>query len=46
MPIRKRALPTAVHNVQVAAMLGVAMALKDTGLMAELDGDVAFMAFG
>ncbi|NLY53908.1 MAG: amidohydrolase [Firmicutes bacterium] len=32
------------HNVQVAAMLGVAMALKDTGLMAELDGDVAFMA--
>lgn len=32
------------HNAQVAGMLGVAMALKDTGLMAELDGDVAFMA--
>lgn len=32
------------HNAQVAGMLGVAMALKDTGLMAELHGDVAFMA--
>lgn len=32
------------HNAQVAGMLGVAMALKDTGLMAELSGDVAFMA--
>lgn len=32
------------HNVQIAGMLGVAMALKDTGLMAEFDGDVAFMA--
>ncbi|HHW98310.1 MAG TPA: amidohydrolase, partial [Firmicutes bacterium] len=32
------------HNAQVAGMLGVAMALKDTGIMAELDGDVAFMA--
>ncbi len=32
------------HNAQVAGMLGVAMALKDTGLMDELDGDVAFMA--
>lgn len=32
------------HNAQVAGMLGVAMAFKDTGLMSELDGDVAFMA--
>lgn len=32
------------HNAQIAGMLGVAMALKDTGLMSELDGDVAFMA--
>lgn len=32
------------HNAQVAGMLGVAMALKDTGLMRELAGDVAFMA--
>lgn len=32
------------HNAQIAGMLGVAMALKDTGLMAEFDGDVAFMA--
>ncbi|MGI6358043.1 MAG: amidohydrolase [Bacillota bacterium] len=32
------------HNAQVAGMLGVAMALKDTGLMDQLAGDVAFMA--
>ncbi len=32
------------HNVQIAGMLGVAMALKDTGIMSELDGDIAFMA--
>ena len=32
------------HNVQIAGMLGVAMALKDTGMMSELDGDIAFMA--
>ncbi len=32
------------HNAQVAGMLGVAMGLKDSGLMAELSGDVAFMA--
>ena len=32
------------HNAQVASMLGVAMALKDTGLFSELAGDVVFMA--
>jgi amidohydrolase len=32
------------HNAQVAGMLGVAMGLKDSGLMEELSGDVAFIA--
>ena len=32
------------HNVQTAAMLGVGMALKDSGVMEYLDGDVALMA--
>jgi amidohydrolase len=32
------------HNAQIASMLGLAMALKDTDLMAELWGDVVFMA--
>lgn len=32
------------HNAQVAAMLGAALALKRSGAMAELDGDVSFLA--
>lgn len=32
------------HHAQIAAMLGAAIALKDSGIMAELDGDVTFMA--
>ena len=32
------------HNAQIAAMLGLAMALVETGLLSELNGDVVFMA--
>ena len=32
------------HNVQIATMLGTAIALKESGVMEELDGDVALMA--
>lgn len=32
------------HNAQIAAMLGVAFGLVRSGVMEELDGDVAFMA--
>lgn len=32
------------HNAQLAAMLGTAIVLKQSGIMAELDGDVTFMA--
>jgi len=32
------------HNVQIANMLAVAWALKDSGVMAELSGDVVFFA--
>lgn len=32
------------HNVQIANMLAVAWALKDSGIMAELSGDVVFFA--
>ncbi|MGE4214862.1 MAG: M20/M25/M40 family metallo-hydrolase [Anaerotignaceae bacterium] len=32
------------HNVQLAALAGVAAAMHDANLMAELDGDVALMA--
>ncbi len=32
------------HNAQIAAMLGVAYGLVQSGIMTELDGDVAFMA--
>ncbi len=32
------------HNAQVASMLGVAYGLVHSGIMEELDGDVAFMA--
>lgn len=32
------------HNAQVAAMLGMAMGLLDTGAMQHLDGDIALMA--
>ncbi len=32
------------HNAMIAQMLGVGMALRDTGLMGELDGNVALMA--
>lgn len=32
------------HNAMIAQMLGVGMALADTGLMAELDGRVALLA--
>lgn len=32
------------HNAQIAAMLGVAIALKKSGVMRELDGDVTFIA--
>ena len=32
------------HNVQIATMLGTAIALKESGVMGELDGDVALMA--
>ena len=32
------------HNAQVATMLGVAFGLVQSGIMNELDGDVAFMA--
>ncbi len=32
------------HNAQIASMLGVAYGLIKSGVMSELDGDVAFMA--
>lgn len=32
------------HNLQVASMLGVAMALVESGVAASLDGNVAFLA--
>ena len=32
------------HNAQVAAMLGAAIAIKKSGVMSELDGDVTFFA--
>lgn len=32
------------HNAQIAAMLGAAMLLRDSGVMDELDGDVTFFA--
>ena len=32
------------HNAQIASMVGVAYALKDTGIMEELDGDIVLMA--
>ncbi|MFA6505059.1 MAG: amidohydrolase [Treponemataceae bacterium] len=32
------------HNSQIAAMLGAAIGLSSSGVMAELDGDVAFLA--
>ncbi len=32
------------HNIQIANLLGVAMAFKDTGVMEELAGDVVFFA--
>jgi len=32
------------HNTQVAAMLGCAIALKKSGIMKELDGDITFFA--
>ena len=32
------------HNVQIAAMLGVAMAFKQSNIMDQLSGDVSFMA--
>ena len=32
------------HNAQVAAMLGAAMGLAESGIMKELDGSVTFMA--
>lgn len=32
------------HHAQIAAMLGAAIVLKDSGIMSELDGDVTFMA--
>lgn len=32
------------HNTQVAAMLGAAIALKKSGVMKELDGDITFLA--
>jgi len=32
------------HNVQVASVMGVAMALKESGVMDYLDGDVSLMA--
>ena len=32
------------HHAQIAAMLGTAMLLKRSGIMAELDGDVTFIA--
>ena len=32
------------HNVQAATMLGVAIALKESGVLNELDGDVKLMA--
>ena len=32
------------HNAQVAAMLGAAIALKKSGVMEELDGDITFIA--
>ncbi len=32
------------HNAQIAAMLGVAMGLQDSGVMEHLDGDVALLA--
>lgn len=32
------------HFAQIASMLGVAYALKESGVMSELSGDVAFMA--
>lgn len=32
------------HNAQIASMLGLAMALKDTRIMEELWGDVVFLA--
>jgi len=33
-----------VHNGMIAALMGVAYALKDTGIMEELSGDVVLMA--
>lgn len=35
---------TCGHNVQIATMLGTAIALKESGVMEEFDGDVALMA--
>lgn len=32
------------HNVQVAAMVGMAKAMKEAGVMEYLDGDIAYMA--
>ena len=32
------------HNAQVAAMLGAAIAIKKSGVMNELDGDITFIA--
>ncbi len=32
------------HNVQISTMLGTAIALKESGILSELDGDVKLMA--
>lgn len=32
------------HHVQIATVMGAAMALKDSGIMEELDGDIVLMA--
>ncbi len=40
----KNAAHACGHNAQLAAMLGAAMALKESGVMDELSGDVTFMA--